>query len=163
MTLADLTRERLCVPQSRGRDATSVLLELSLAFAEAGLVPDSLSLYNAALNEYFLNDRDVEGMLAHPVCRVNAVEAPVFALARSRAPFVWRNGFPAVRFVFLILAPRRQSRRLTRLLAVISTLANNDVALGALLTAATPEALFESVRRLELPGGEPLTPGLVDV
>ncbi|ACB74565.1 PTS sugar transporter subunit IIA [Opitutus terrae] len=160
MTLADLTRDRLCVPACRGRDATSVLLELSLAFAEAGVVSDSLSLYNAALNEYFLTDRDVLGSVAYPVCRLSAIEAPVFAVARSREPYTWRDGFSSVRWVFLILTPQVQSRRLSRLLAAISELAHDDAALASLALAGNRDELLERLRTVELPGGEPLTPGL---
>lgn len=159
MTLADLTYERLCVPESRGRDATSVLLELSLACAEAGIVPDSLSLYNAALNEYFLTDRDVLGGIAYPVCRLSGIDAPVFALARSREPYCWREGFSVVRLVFLVLAPRVQTRRLSRLLAAVSNLAHEEEAVTRLLAASGAD-LLETLRAIELPGGEPLTPGL---
>lgn len=160
MTLADLTRERLCVSESRGRDATSVLLELSLAFTEAGFASDSLSLYNAALNEYFLNDRDVLGNVAFPVCHLGAVDSPHFAVARSREPYLWREGFGGVRFVFLVLAPRGPSRRLSRLLAALGELAHDEAVLAAMVAARTPLELLEMLRRVPLPGGEPLTPGL---
>lgn len=161
MTLADLTRERLCVPELRGRDATAVLLELSLAFAEAGVVADSLSLFNTTLNDHFLSDRDVLGSVAYPVCRVNSLESPVFALGRNLDAIRWREGAPAVHLVFLIAAPRLQSRRLARLVTSITDLAHDAAAVAQLLESETPAELLESLRPVALPGGEPLTPGLL--
>lgn len=161
MTLADLTRERLCLPAMRGRDAPAVLLELSLAFADAGLVPDSLSLCNATLNDHFLSEHDVLGAVAFPVCRVHSLESPVFAIGRGAEPIQWRQGFPSVRFVFLIATPQRQSRRLERLLSTVADLARDDAMLARLLAADDAEQLLETLRTLPLPGGEPLTPGLL--
>jgi mannitol/fructose-specific phosphotransferase system IIA component (Ntr-type) len=161
MTLADLTRERLCVPSLRGRDAPAVLLELSGALAEAGVVADSLSLCNATLNEHFLSERDVLASVAFPVCRVHSLESPVFAVGRSEAAINWRQGFPSVRLVFLVATPQRHSRRLERLLATISDLARDDAALSRFLAVDNAEQLLETLRTLPLPGGEPLTPGLL--
>jgi mannitol/fructose-specific phosphotransferase system IIA component (Ntr-type) len=161
MTVADLTRERLCLPAMRGRDAPAVLLELSAAFAEAGLVSDSLSLCNATLNDHFLSEHDVLGSVAYPVCRLPSLDSPVLAVGRGSGPIQWRPGFPSVRLVFLIATPLRQSRRLERLLTTISDLARDDAMLARLLSADDAEQLLETLRMLPLPGGEPLTPGLL--
>jgi mannitol/fructose-specific phosphotransferase system IIA component (Ntr-type) len=160
MTLADFTQERLCVPELRGRDAPSVLLELSLALARSGLVPDSLAVFNSALNGYFLTDRDILGGIAYPVCHLNALHTTTCVIGRSREPLIWRNGAPPVQVVFLVAAPVIQSSGLSMLIEALSDLARDETAIARVRSAVDPAAMLAALARVTVGGGLAATAGV---
>ena len=73
LTLADFTSGGLLVPRLRGRDAASVIQELSQVLQRETRIPDLLPFYHAALNREFMVSTNMEAGMAFPHARLPAV------------------------------------------------------------------------------------------
>lgn len=156
MTLADFTRERMCVTDLRGRDPPDILLELSLALECGGVVRDSLWFFNDAMHRYFLADADVfPGVAACPVGRLEPMAAPAFALGRASEPIHWRHDCAPVRLIFLLAAPNGISSGYAALLLGLKRLARDGQVLAAIHTAADPVAMLGALQSLAVGETEP--------
>ncbi|MDD3178742.1 MAG: PTS sugar transporter subunit IIA [Opitutaceae bacterium] len=133
MTLADFTQTGLIVPHLQGRDATSVIHELSLVLQRTGIVPDMLPFYHAALTREFLLSTDFESGIAYPHARLPGIKSLAFAFGHSDEPFAWSPRFiHPVRLVFLLAVPATDSTNYLPLLSGLARLSADNRLLEAL-------------------------------
>lgn len=151
MTLADFTRAGLIIPHLAGRDATSVIHELSLALQREGVVPDWLPFYNEALNREFLLSTDVEAGMAFPHARLPGLRELAFAFGRSDTPFTWGPGITyPVRMVFLLAVPPDDADDYLPLVSSLARLSANIPVLDAICSAVDPEGILAAFRGIGL-------------
>jgi len=142
MTLADFSRETLCVDLA-GRDVVAVLSELSLVLERNGVVPDALAVINAAMNRHFISDSDALPGLAYPVSPLPSITQVMFALGRTATPFTWTLGFAPVNLVVLIATPTTGPQ--PALLAALGRLARNEKACAAIHNATSAAGIVETL------------------
>jgi mannitol/fructose-specific phosphotransferase system IIA component (Ntr-type) len=153
MTLADFTKAGLIIPHLVGRDASSVIHELSLALQREGSVTDWLPFYHEALNREFLLSTDMEAGMAFPHARLPGLRELAFAFGRSDAPFAWGPGMThPVRMVFLLAVPAHDAGDYLPLVSGLARLAADNSAQGALRRAVDPEEILAAFRGIELRG-----------
>jgi mannitol/fructose-specific phosphotransferase system IIA component (Ntr-type) len=151
-TLADFTSPRLLVPQLGGRDASSVIRELSLVLSQEGRVPDKAGFQAAVLQRESQASSQMEFGMALPHARLAALDELSFALGRSAEPLVWRAGETAsVRLVFLIAVPANNPSRHLDVIAGLSRLSRNAPVVEQLGSAQDPGKMFDALRRVQLP------------
>lgn len=110
-TLADYTCEGLILPNLHGRDAASVIHELTTALHREGRVPDLLPFYQAALNGEYLAAAVASSGWALPHARVASLEQPWFAAGRCPFPITWAGQARSpVKMVFLFCVPETDTR-----------------------------------------------------
>jgi mannitol/fructose-specific phosphotransferase system IIA component (Ntr-type) len=156
MTLADFTQPGLIVPHLRGRDATSVIHELSLVLQRAGVVPDLLPFYHAALTREFLLSTDFESGIAYPHARLPGIKALTFAFGRSDEPFAWSPRFiHPVRLVFLLAVPATDSTNYLPLLSGLARLSADNRLLEVLRNAPDAAGIGKIFSQVGLRGALP--------
>lgn len=163
MTLADFTREELCLPDLLGAEPTAVLCELSRALERAQVVPSSLSLIDLSLNHYFLGEADTIGAVACVMVRLPSLHETVLAVGRKASALAWRAGGPAVKLVFLVAGPSTEPLVHPVMLAGIRRLAGDALALDRILAAAHATQMLNVLARVDLgppiQGAESAAPG----
>jgi mannitol/fructose-specific phosphotransferase system IIA component (Ntr-type) len=153
MTLADLTKAGLIIPQLAGRDATSVIHELSLALQREGCVPDWLPFYHEALNREFLLSTGMDAGVAFPHARLPGLRELAFAFGRTDVPFVWSAGnVRPVRMVFLLAVPANDADGYLPLVSGLARLSTNLSAMDAIRSAADINGILAAFRTIELRG-----------
>ena len=165
MTLADYTCEQLCLHDVPGRDAPAVLSTLSHALEAVHVAPSALSLFNAALNQYFLARADHLGDAAYCVGSLPSMWRTAFAVARTRTACVWRQGVPPVHVVFLIATRPIEMASCQDVAAALTRLVADPVAFDALQSADTParmRAALAGVPVRDLLGAEASAPSKGD-
>jgi len=151
MTLADFTSPGLMVPHLRGRDAASVIQELSQAMQREKRVPDSLPFYQAALNREFLLSSDQEAGMAFPHARCPGLKDLIFAFGRSDEPLRWgAKAVCSVRLVFLLAVPATDSTQYLSVVAGLARLAKNPPLLQSLQAVPGEARMFEVFQQVEL-------------
>jgi mannitol/fructose-specific phosphotransferase system IIA component (Ntr-type) len=151
MTLADFTNSGLIIPYLRGRDAATVIQELSQLLQREKCVPDVLSFYLAALNREFLMSSDWESGMALPHARLPALKELSFALGRSDEPLRWGGkAVHAVRLVFLIAVPATDSIQYLSLISGLARLAREERLVQKLLAAQDTLTIIEVLTEIKL-------------
>lgn len=149
-SLADFTSPYLIVPRLRGRDAASVIQELSQAMQQDKRVPDLLSFYHAALNRELLVS-DWQPGIAFPHVRLSALKRLSFALGRSDEPLCWvRKSVHAIRLVFLIAVPATESTGYFSLISGLARLAKQERLMEELYKAHDNFEIIEVLKQIEL-------------
>ncbi|HOW65652.1 MAG TPA: PTS sugar transporter subunit IIA [Candidatus Paceibacterota bacterium] len=149
--LGDFTRAELIVPQLQGRDAASVIRELSVRLQREAGVLDLLPFYQAALNREFLFSTAMDYGLAFPHARVSGLKRLSFALGRSADPLVWmpKSG-PSVRLVFLCAVPATEATTYLQLISGLARLAEESLLLRKLLEAKEIFEILTTLRQIRL-------------
>lgn len=151
MTLADFTSPSLIVPHVRGRDAASVIQELSQALQREKRIPDLLPFYHAALNQEFMVSTDMEAGMAFPHGRLPALKEVSFSLGRSDEPLRWgTRTAPTVRLVFLLAVPATDSTQYLLLISGLARLAKDHRLVETLHTARDTFEIVEVLKQVEL-------------
>ena len=154
MTLADFTGPSLIVPRLRGKDAPSVIQELSQTLHRDGWLPDWLSFYHSAINREYFVSSEMEGGLAFPHAQVPGLQRLVFALGRSLEPLPWKtkagNG---VYLVFLVAVPTTDATRYLALISSLALLQQQSPLLQQLLTASDVPKILELLHEIKLRNG----------
>lgn len=150
-TLADYSSSRLMIPELRGRHATSVIQELSLALQQENRIPGMLLFYHAALNQEFLLSSDTEAGMAIPHARVAGLREPALAAGRSNQPMYWgAKARRTVRLVFLIAIPDTDSTGYLLVISSLARLSKDEGLMTRLQTAHTAEEMFEVLQQVKL-------------
>ena len=151
MTLADFTSPGLIVPHLRGRDAASVIQELSQALRRERHVPDLLPFYHAALNREYMVSTNVDAGMAFPHARLAALKEVFFALGRSDKPVGWgSNSVRPVRLVFLSAVPATDSTQYLLLASGLARLAKDQRLVEKLHAAQDSVQIMEVLQQVEL-------------
>lgn len=154
MTLADFTSPSLIVPLLRGRDAASVIQELSQALQREKRVADLLPFYHAALNHEFLVGSDLETGLAFPHARLPGLKELVFAVGRSNAPLDWGpKNTSSVKLVFLVAVPATDSTQYLLLVSGLARLARDHRLVEKLHAAPDPFQILDTLQQVKLQTG----------
>lgn len=160
MTLADLTSPGLIIPHLLGRDAASVIQELSQAMQREKRVPDLLPFYHAALNREFLVSTDMDAGMAFPHARLPALKELCFALGRSDEPVRWGpKATGSVRFIFLTAVPATDSTRYLLLASGLARLSKANRLVEELRAAHDGSQFLEVLRQVKLHASS--TPGAI--
>jgi hypothetical protein len=149
-TLADFTREPLCLPGVAARDPAAMLSELSRAFERASAAQASLSLFNVALNAYFFARGDQVGPLACAVAAMPRHAGATFAVASMRHECWWRHECPPVRAVFLVVTGSGASAAGDAIAAALRRLVGDASTLRDLLSAVEPAAMMRALSRVSV-------------
>ena len=158
MTLADFTSPSLIVPRVRGRDAASVIQELSQALQREKRIPDLLPFYHAALNQEFMVSTDMEAGMAFPHARLPTLKEVSFSLGRSDEPLRWgTRTAPTVRLVFLLAVPATDSTQYLLLISGLARLAKDHRLVETLHTARDTFEIVEVLKQVELRSSSPKT------
>lgn len=151
MTLADFTSPGLIVPHLRGREAASVIQELSQAMQREKRIPDLLPFYQAALNREFMVSTDMEAGMAFPHARLPGLKELSFALGRSDEPLVWgAKTSRSVRLVFLMAVPATDSTQYLLLISGLARLAKESRLVEKLQAAQDTFQMADVLRQIEL-------------
>jgi PTS system nitrogen regulatory IIA component len=151
MTLADFTSPGMILPHLRGREAASVIQELSDAMQREGRVPDLLPFYHAVLNREFLASTDLETGMALPHARLPGLKDLAFAFGRSDEPLVWgTRGSRTVRLVFLFAVPATDSTQYLLLISGLARLAKDKQPFERLYGAKDAFEILEVFRQVKL-------------
>jgi len=151
VTLADFTSPGLIVPQLRGRDAASVLQELSQVLQQEKRIPDLLPFFHTALNREFMVSTDMEAGMAFPHARLPALKEVSLAVGRSAAPLGW-GASPAglVRLVFLMAVPATDSTQYLLLISGLARLAKDPRLVEKLHAAQDACELMAVLKQIKL-------------
>jgi mannitol/fructose-specific phosphotransferase system IIA component (Ntr-type) len=151
VSLADFTGLAMVVPELRGRDASSIIQELSQALQREGRVQDLLPFYHAVLNREFLSSTDVETGIALPHARLPGLKSVSFALGRTSEPVLWtRQATAPVRLVFLMAVPATDATQYLLLISGLSRLAKDAALVEKLHAAAGAFQIMEILREVPL-------------
>ena len=154
MTLADFTSPGLIIPKLRGKQAASVVHELSQALQRERRIPDFLTFYHAAMNREFLLSTEMEAGMAFPHARSPGLEGLAFALGRSAEPLDWgAKAARSVRLVFLIAVPATDSTQYLQLISGLARLAKESRLVETLHAAQNESEIFDELQRINLRGG----------
>lgn len=156
VTLADFTSPGLILPQLRGRDAASVLQELSQVLQQEKRIVDWLPFYHTALNREFMVGTDMEAGMAFPHARLPALNGVSFALGRSDKPLAW-GASPAgsVRLVFLLAVPATDATQYLLLISGLARLAKDPRLVEKLHAARDAGQLLAVLKQIELRTSSP--------
>jgi mannitol/fructose-specific phosphotransferase system IIA component (Ntr-type) len=158
MTLADFTSPGLIIPELRGRDAPTVIQELSQVLQREARVPDLLRFYHAALNREFLVSTDWESGMAFPHARLPALKEVSFALGRSNEPFVWgARAASSVSVIFLIAVPATDARQYLSLISGLARFSKEPSLLEQLHRAKDTFQILDVLQQLKLRNGANLS------
>jgi mannitol/fructose-specific phosphotransferase system IIA component (Ntr-type) len=151
MTLADFTTPRLIIPHLAGRDAASVIQELSQALRKEKRVLDVLPFYHAALNHEFLVGSQLVTGMAFPHARLPGLSELAFALGRGDEPLDWWSKTPrAVKLVFLVAVPATDSTGYLLLSSGFARLSKNRELVEKLNTATDAAQMIDALRQIKL-------------
>ncbi|MCI0539437.1 MAG: PTS sugar transporter subunit IIA [Verrucomicrobiales bacterium] len=151
MTLADFTSPGMIIPHLRGREAASVIQELSYAMKREARVPDLLPFYHAVLNREFLVSTDMEAGMALPHARLSGLNELAFAFGRSDQPLLWgARGSRMVRLVFLSAVPATDSTQYLLFISGLARLAKDDQLLARLHSAPDTFQILEVLHQVKL-------------
>lgn len=160
LTLADFTCAGLMVPHLRGREAASVIQELSLAMQREQRIPDLLPFYQAALNREFMVSTDMEAGMAFPHARLPGLKELSFALGRSDEALVWGpKAIRPVRLVFLMAVPATDSTQYLLLISGLVRLAKDSRLVERVHAARDNFQLIDLLRQVELRASPVPDPG----
>lgn len=149
MTLADFTSPGMIIPHLRGRDATSIIQELSQAMQRERRVPDLLAFYHAILNRERLVSTDMEAGMAFPHARLPMFKDLSFALGRSDESLVWgTQGKRPVQLVFLFAVPATDTTQYLLLISGLARLAKQDGLLKKLQAAQDTFQILELLQQV---------------
>jgi PTS system fructose-specific IIC component len=149
MNLADFTCGEMIVPCLSGRDATSVIQELTQVMHRANRVPESLPFFHAALNREFLASSNMHTGMAFPHARVAGVTRVAFAFGRCEPPLCWAShSADRVGLVFLLAVPETDSTDYLALLSGLSRLARQNGLVDRLHRCASPGEILEVFRQI---------------
>jgi mannitol/fructose-specific phosphotransferase system IIA component (Ntr-type) len=151
MTLADFTCPGLIIPHLRGREAASVIQELSQAMQREKRIPDLLPFYQEALNREFMVSTGMEAGMAFPHARLPGSKELSFALGRSDEPLAWgpKTARP-VRLVFLMAVPATDSTQYLLLVSGLARLAKESRLVDKLQSAQGIFQMTDVLRQIEL-------------
>jgi mannitol/fructose-specific phosphotransferase system IIA component (Ntr-type) len=162
LTLADFTSGGLLLPHLRGRDAASVIQELSQVLQREKRIPDLLPFYHAALNREFMVSTNMEAGMAFPHARLPALQKVSFAFGRSATPLGWgAKATGTVRLVFLIAVPATDSTQYLSLLSGLTRLAKDPRLVEQLHAARNAAQLLTALRQIELRTSSPSNAGRI--
>ncbi len=161
MPLAQFTSPELLIPQLRGRDAAAVIAELCSTLERAGRLKELLPFYNQVISRELLGSTATSAGWATPHARSADIERLCFAVGRTSESLRWpQNSGDEVHLIFLFAVPEAEITHYLGLLAGISRLEQDKLALDELLAAQDSEAMFEVFRHIPLrkPAPVPLGP-----
>ncbi len=149
MTLADFTAPGLILSHLAGRDAPSVLQELSDALRREGRIGDTVPLYSAALKRETLITTHVGAGIALPHARMTGLKQLSFALGRSEQPLAWESGKNgSVTLVFLLAIPAQDSQEYLQLISGLSRFAREGNLIAQLGSAPDADAIFQILKQV---------------
>ncbi len=153
MSVADFTCPALIIPHLRGREAASVIQELSQAMQREKRIPNLLPFYQAALNREFMVSTDMEAGMAIPHARLPGLKELSFALGRSDEPMGWGpKAAGSVRLVFLMAVPATDSTQYLVLMSRLVRLAREGRLVEKLHAAQDAFQMAGVLRQVELRG-----------
>jgi PTS system nitrogen regulatory IIA component len=144
MELKSLTGPGLIFPDLEGRQASAVLLELSMRLSEADVVSSPEWLYEKLREREELGSTGIGGGVAIPHCKCKGVERVVIAIGTSRQGIDF--GAPdekPVRLFFVVLSPEKEPAAHLQSLAAISKWVKADEHVERILEAETPTAILD--------------------
>ena len=124
MSTADFTSPGLIVSQLRGRDAASVVLELSEALHSEGRVQELVTFYRAVMDRESLASTEMETSTAFPHARLPGLKELSFAFGQNADGIAW-GVRGRVRFIFLIAVPESESEQYLLLISGLACLVSN--------------------------------------
>lgn len=144
MKLKSLTGPELIFPDLEGRQATAVLLELSMRLSEADVVPSPEWLYEKLREREELGSTGIGKGVAIPHCKCKGIERVIIAIGTSRQGIDF--GAPdeePVRLFFVVLSPEKEPAAHLQSLAAISRWVKADEHVERILEAETPTAILD--------------------
>jgi mannitol/fructose-specific phosphotransferase system IIA component (Ntr-type) len=151
MTLGEFTKPGLILPHLAGRDAASVIQELSQTMHAQKLLPDSLPFYQAALNREFLVSTEMEQGVAFPHARLANLPDLFFALGRSHEPLSWGpSSAHRVNLIFLIAIPATDATQYLALISALVRLCKDPFLLSQLQAGSDSQSMFDVLNRVDV-------------
>src|SRR4051812_34140085 len=151
MTLADFTAPGLIVSHLAGRDAPSVLHELSQALRREGRIPEVAPLYDTALKRERLVSTHVGAGIALPHARMTGLKELSFALGRTEEPLLWGSGQNgAVTLVFLLAVPANDSQQHLQLISGLSRFARDASLIDQLRSAVDAADIYQILTQVPI-------------
>lgn len=151
MSLADYTQPGLIIPRLRGRDAASVIQELSQALHHEGCVPELLPFYHEVMNREFLASTVMENGLAIPHARLAALKRLTFAFGRGERPIAWGlKGTAPVTLVFLVAVPATDAVNYLALISGLAKFGTEPRLLDQLRATGDGADLFAAFQQIRL-------------
>lgn len=153
-SLADLTQERLLVPQLSAGDHIETLKELAARLQEVGAVRDILSFYQAVLQHEYLTSVAAEHGVAFAHVRCSAVNAPGLAVGLSIQGIRWGGDQdPLVHAVLLLSVPHAAAELHPHLLGGVARLIRDDTLREELQRCPSTRAMMELLQRVKIASG----------
>ena len=149
VSIAAYTRPELIVPRLRETDPAGIIEELSTRLHAQGIIRDSLSFYDAAINHEFLSNSALPAGIAMPHARSAQVRRLTLVVGCAAQPVVWglQESWP-VEFVFLLAVPSTDALDYLSLLSSIAGFGRQPEMLARLRAATDAQSIFELLKKL---------------
>lgn len=150
ITLADFTKPGFLIPQLQAEEPAAVIRELCQVLEKQGATASAQALAEDVLKREALCPTVLPVGWAIPHTRTNRTQGLTLALGRTKSPFLWGNNRQLVRLVWLFAIPDDAAGTYLSVGSALARVCMDPAASDALLSAPTPEALFEILQRVPL-------------
>ena len=154
VSIAAYTRPELIVPRLRESDPAGIIEELSTRLHAQGIIGDTLSFYDAAINHEFLSNSALPTGIATPHARSAQVRRLTLVIGRASEPLIWgmQESWP-VEYVFLLAVPPTNALDYLSLLSGIASFGCRPELLARLRAAADTLCIFDLLKEIKVRSG----------
>ena len=146
IALADILDERHIALQLKSRRQANTLREIIGLLEKTGSVLQPAEFLAQVLAREKINSTLIENGVAFPHARTALVDQIALAVGRSRAGIPWNDKGERARLIFVVAVPQRLVNDYLVLLGTLARITQNEQQREALLAAATPAELIETLR-----------------
>jgi PTS system fructose-specific IIC component len=146
IALADILDERHIALQLKSRGQANALREIIGLLEKTGSVLQPADFLAQVLAREKVNSTLIENGVAFPHARTALVDQIALAVGCSRAGIPWNDKGERARLIFVVAVPQRLVNDYLVLLGTLARITQNEQQREALLAAATPAELIETLR-----------------
>jgi len=154
VSIAAYTHPELIVSRLRESDPAGIIEELSTRLHEQGIIGDTLSFYDAAINHEFLSNSALPTGIATPHARSTQVRRLTLVIGRASEPLIWgmQESWP-VEYVFLLAVPPTDALDYLSLLSGIAGFGRRPGLLARLHAATDEQSIFNLLKEIKVSSG----------
>jgi len=153
-SIAAYTRPDLIIPRLRESDPAGIIEELTTRLHEQGIIGDTLSFYDAAINHEFLSNSALPTGIATPHARSMQVRRLTLVIGRASEPLIWgmQESWP-VEYIFLLAVPPTDGLDYLSLLSGIAGFSRRPELLARLHAATDARCIYDLLKEITVRSG----------